>query len=260
MAYSRAVGSQCVEFVAVIRSIRAVMILFHRKKMKPYQKVAIAECHEPLVEISEQFDRVTPHPYAKLGAPYGEKSPFFVRSGILDRLIQADAELQKIRPGWKIQIFDAYRPVAVQQFMVDYTLIELVNANGLQLETLPETQREEFQQQVYQFWAMPNLNPATPPPHSTGAAIDITLIDDNGNVIDMGSEIDEISERSFPNHFPLDSEYGQHRKILSNAMISAGFKQHWNEWWHFSYGDQIWAWLTNQEDSTAHAIAKYGRV
>lgn len=228
--------------------------------MKPYQNVAIAECHEPLVEISSQFARVTPHPYAKLGAPYGTKSPFFVRQGILDRLIQADAILQKNQPGWKIQIFDAYRPVAVQQFMVDYTLNQLVNANGLKLETLSEMQKAEFLERVYQFWAMPNLNPKTPPPHSTGAAIDVTLVDQSGNVIDMGSEIDEISERSFPNHFPADSEYGRHRKILSNAMISAGFKQHWNEWWHFSHGDQIWAWLTNQADPQANAIAKYGRV
>ncbi|MCU0552806.1 MAG: D-alanyl-D-alanine dipeptidase [Leptolyngbya sp. Prado105] len=228
--------------------------------MKPYQKVPIAECYEPLVEISTQFDRVTPHPYAKLGAPYEDKSPFFVRKGILDRLLLANAELQKVRPGWKIQIFDAYRPVAVQKFMVDYTLEELVNANGLELAALSDMQREEWLQQVYQFWAMPNLNLETPPPHSTGAAIDITLINQNGNVIDMGSEIDEISARSFPHHYSEETEYGQQRKLLANAMITAGFKQHWNEWWHFSYGDQIWAWLTNQADASAHAIAKYGRV
>ncbi len=229
--------------------------------MKPYQKIAIAECHEPLVEIPDSFARVTPHPYAKLGAPYGEKSPFFVRQGVLDRLLMADSRLQTFQPGWKIQIFDAYRPVAVQQFMVDYTLKELVNANGLDLETLPATQREEFQQQVYQFWAMPNLDPATPPPHSTGASIDVTLIDETGNTIDMGSEIDEISERSFPNHFANSGlPCHQHREILAHSMISAGFKRHWNEWWHFSHGDQIWAWLTNQEDPSANAIAKYGRA
>lgn len=229
--------------------------------MKPYQKIAIAECHESLVEIPELFARVTPHPYAKLGAPYGDRSPFFVRQGILDRLLIADAHLQTLQPRWKIQIFDAYRPVAVQQFMVDYTLKELVNANGLDLETLPSTQREEFQQRVYQFWAMPNLDPATPPPHSTGAAIDVTLIDENGTAIDMGSEIDEISPKSFPNHYAdSDLPFHRHREILADSMISAGFKRHWNEWWHFSYGDQIWAWLTNQDEPGANAIAKYGRV
>ncbi|BAU15058.1 peptidase M15D, vanX D-ala-D-ala dipeptidase [Leptolyngbya sp. NIES-3755] len=229
--------------------------------MKPYQRIAIAECHEPLVELPEQFARVIPHPYTKLGAPYGDRSPFFVRQGILDRLLIADSHLQKLQPGWKIQIFDAYRPVAVQQFMVDYTLKELVNANGLDLDTLSETQREEFQQQVYQFWAMPNLDPATPPPHSTGAAIDISLLDETGNTIDMGSEIDEISERSFPNHFEnSDLPYHRHREILAKSMISAGFKRHWNEWWHFSHGDQIWAWITNQDEPGANAIARYGRV
>ena len=229
--------------------------------MKPYQRIAIAECYEPLVEIPDPFDRVIPHPYAKLGAPYGEKSPFFVRTGILDRLLQADAHLQTLQPGWKIQIFDAYRPVAVQQFMVDYTLKELVNANGLSLETLSETHREEFQQQVYQFWAVPNSDRATPPPHSTGAAIDVTLIDETGTAIDMGSEIDELSARSFPNHFAdCDLPYHRHRQILANSMIAAGFKRHWNEWWHFSHGDQIWAWLTNQDDPRVNAIAKYGRV
>lgn len=229
--------------------------------MKPYQKIMIAECDEPLVELPGQFARVSPHPYAKLGAPYGEKSPFFVRQGVLDRLLTADSKLQKLQPGWKIQIFDAYRPVADQQFMVNYTRKELVNANGLSLETLTATQREEFQQQVYQFWAIPNVDPATPPPHSTGAAIDVTLIDETGNTIDMGSEIDEISERSFPNHFAnSDLPHHRHREILANSMISAGFKRHWNEWWHFSHGDQIWAWLTNQENPAANAIAKYGRI
>ena len=210
MAHSKEVGSQPVECVAVIRSIRAAMTLCRSNNMKPYQKIAIVECHEPLVEIPAQFERVTPHPYAKLGAPYEDKSPFFVRKGILDRLLQADSYLQSLQPGWKIQIFDAYRPVAVQQFMVEYTLKELVNANGLDLEALSATQREEFQQQVYQFWAIPNLDLATPPPHSTGAAIDVTLIGANGNVIDMGSEIDEISERSFPNHF-ADPDLPYHR-------------------------------------------------
>ena len=29
-------------------------------------------------------------------------------------------------------------------------------------------------------------------------------------------------------------------------MEQAGFVQHPNEWWHFSYGDQLWSWLRNQ--------------
>lgn len=231
--------------------------------MKPYQQVAINDCHEPLVEIpSNIFAFVTPHPYQKLGAPYQDKSPFYVREGVLDRLIHANQTLQQSRPGWRIQIFDAYRPVAVQQFMVDYTFAELMNAKGLNSTTLNATQREEIWQQVYQFWAMPNLDPSMPPPHSTGGAIDVTLIDETGNAIDMGSEIDEISARSFPDYFADVQEhlYHEHRQILDFAMRSAGFVRHWNEWWHFSYGDQIWAWIMNQNQPDRSFIARYGRV
>lgn len=230
--------------------------------MKPYQQVLIEECHEPLVEIpAEVFALVLPHPYEKLGAPYGDKSPFFVRKGVLDRLLTAHNTLQEIRPGWKIQIFDAYRPVEVQQFMVDYTFVEFANAKGLD----PETQREEILQQVYQFWAVPNHNPKTPPPHSTGAAIDVTLVNEKGDVIDMGSEIDEISPRSFPNHFadssdPEKQRYHDYRTILDRAMSSGGFKRHWNEWWHFSHGDQVWAWIMSQENPSQSFVAHYGRA
>ncbi len=231
--------------------------------MKPYQSVAIAECHEPLVQIPDEFAFVTPHPYAKLGAPYGKKSPFYVRQGVCDRLLTAHKLLQQSHPGWKIQIFDAYRPVAVQQFMVDYTFVGVARAHGLNPKALTEAQREEILQQVYQFWAMPNVDPRMPPPHSTGAAIDITLMNAEGNEIDMGSPIDELSPRSFPNHFAestnlLEKTYHQHRQLLCDVMVKSGFKRHWNEWWHFSYGDQIWAWLTVQEGG--RASAKYGKA
>ncbi len=230
---------------------------------KPYQQIAIDDCQEPLVEIpSDIFAFVMPHPYQKLGAPYEEKSPFHVRKGVLDRLIHANQTLQQLRSGWKLQIFDAYRPVAVQQFMVNYTFAELVNAKKLNSATLNATQREEIWQQVYQFWAIPNLDLAMPPPHSTGAAIDLTLIDETGNAIDMGSQIDEISARSFPDYFANDKEhpYHDHRQTLDRAMRSAGFVRHWNEWWHFSYGDQIWAWMMTQNQPDRSFIARYGRI
>lgn len=232
--------------------------------MKPYQTVAIAECQDPLVEIPADLARVEPHAYVALGAPYGSRSPFYVRREVCDRLLQAQQSLEALRPGWKIQIFDAYRPVAVQQFMVDYTFGQVVSAKGLPAETLTEDQQQTIWQEVYQFWAVPNADPALPPPHSTGAAIDITLVDDQGQPVEMGSPIDEISPRSIPNHFanssdPVEQQYHQHRELLRQVMAIAGFKRHWNEWWHFSYGDQIWAWLCQQDGETS-TTAKFGRV
>ncbi|MGB7057748.1 MAG: D-alanyl-D-alanine dipeptidase, partial [Geitlerinemataceae cyanobacterium] len=114
--------------------------------MKPYQQISIAECGEPLVPIPLNLFAVeSPHPYEKLGAPYGDRSPFFLRQGVLNCLLDAQIHLQQHQPGWRIQIFDAYRPVEVQQYMVDYTFKELVTAEGLSPDKLTPTQRQAFQ-------------------------------------------------------------------------------------------------------------------
>lgn len=239
--------------------------------MKPYQQIKIQECHEPLIPIPvEKFAIESPHPYQKLGAPYHlsqANSPYFLRQKVLDSLILAQTKLQQNHPGWYIQIFDAYRPIAVQQFMVDYTFAETVKAEGLILDSpsLTKAKREAILELVYQFWAAPSLDPATPPPHSTGAAVDITLVDASGKTVDMGSPIDELSPRSYPNHF-LDSKseeaqkYHQYRQLLAEVMLSVGFQQHQQEWWHFSLGDQMWAWLTSLENNEGEVVARYGRV
>lgn len=234
--------------------------------MKPYQQVPILECGEPLVPIPlDMFAIASPHPYQFLGASYADRSPYYLRQGVLSALITAQSYLQQQRPGWRIQIFDAYRPLEVQQFMVNYSFAEVVKAQGLQLDNLSPLQQEEIWQQVYQFWAIPNYNPATPPPHSTGAAIDITLVNHHGEVVDMGSPIDEISERSHPNYFADSTDtnqqlYHAHRLLLWDIMRTAGFQRHWNEWWHFSLGDQMWAWLCQQENRDAVTSARYGRI
>ena len=227
---------------------------------KPYQRVPIEDCGEPLVPIPlDQFAVVDPHPYAVLGAPYGQRSPYYVRQGILSALLQAQTVLQTKQPDWRIQIFDAYRPIAVQRFMVEHTYEQLLQdwqqqSPGKSREQAP---KEELLAQVYQFWAAPSHDVATPPPHSTGAAIDITLVDAQHREVDMGSAIDEISVRSHPHYFadkPDGESFHHHRTLLSDAMHAAGFRQHPNEWWHFSQGDQLWAWLENT------APAQYGRV
>lgn len=233
--------------------------------MKPYHQVPIQDCGEPLVAIPlEEFAAVIPHPYAMLGAPYGDRSPYCVRSGVLVALRQAQQILQQFCPGWRIQLFDAYRPVAVQQFMVEYTFADLVRQRGLTDAELSAIDRDRLLAQVFEFWAPPNLDPAAPPPHSTGAAVDVTLVDASGAVIDMGSPIDEVSVRSHPDHFatapdPTAQGYHHHRQYLRHCFVAAGFHQHPKEWWHFSLGDQLWAWQ-HQQHTGKRAIARYGRV
>jgi len=218
--------------------------------VKPYQAVLIQECDEPLVMLPTELARVIPHPYQDLGAPYGEASPFQVRWGVAQRLVAAQTWLRE-QGSYRLQIFDAYRPVAVQQFMVEWTFQDLARSRGLPVTAAA---RQALEQEVLRFWAVPSLDPATPPPHSTGGAVDVTLITLEGEPVAMGSPIDEVSERSYPDYFQdQPGPYHAHRCLLAQAMAQAGFARHPQEWWHFSYGDQLWAWLGGE------SVAIYGR-
>ncbi|RUT07099.1 D-alanyl-D-alanine dipeptidase [Dulcicalothrix desertica PCC 7102] len=234
--------------------------------MRPYNNIPIIECNEPLVKIPlENFAVETPHPYEKLGAPYGQYSPYFLRQSVIDCLIEAQNYLQQKYPNWQIQIFDAYRPVAVQQFMVDYSFTSWIQQKKLIESDLTPTQRQQVWEEVYKIWAVPSLDMKTPPPHSTGAALDVTLVNENQEILDMGSPIDEMSDRSLPNYYDnnnhcTSNQYHSNRKLLCEVMEKAGFHRNPREWWHFSYGDQMWAWQHNEKNPNNIVTAKYGRL
>jgi len=234
--------------------------------VKPYHQIPIQDCGEPLIPIPlDNFSVEQPHPYVKLGAEYGAKSPYCLRKGVIAALLEAQFLIEKRNPQWKIRIYDAYRPVGVQQYMVNYSYNSLVKNLELQEEQLSAQQRQDLWNRVYRIWAAPSLDQKMPPPHSTGGAVDVTIVNQQGVKLDMGGEIDELSERSHPDYYLSDQDgdnqqYHFNRQLLNRAMTNAGFYQHPGEWWHFSLGDQMWAWQHNQNNPTAQAIARYGRV
>jgi D-alanyl-D-alanine dipeptidase len=226
--------------------------------------VPIRDCGEPLRELPTQLLRLEPHPYVSLGAPYGAgASPFRLRAGVIERLLRADRALRDDPQPCRLAVFDAWRPVAVQGFMVAQATAEECRRRGFEPEDAPESLLAEVRRDVARFWAEPSLDPATPPPHSTGAAVDLTLADMEGRPLAMGGAIDAIGAVSEPAHYAAvalaDSSceaalWHYRRERLGATMAAAGFARHPNEWWHFSHGDQLWAWL--QGEPQAH----YGRL
>jgi D-alanyl-D-alanine dipeptidase len=229
--------------------------------MNPYQSVPIEECNDPLVAIpAERFAFTQPHPYVVLGAPYGGASPWMLRRRVLDALLTAAAALDARRPGWRLKLFDAYRPVPVQAFMV-WREFDLQAAragrtvapcrSAAELEAREPELYAVLAATVFEFWGIPSDDPRTPPPHSTGAAIDLALQDAAGREIDMGCPIDETTARAYPDHYagaasPEMRGFHEQRQLLNEVMSSAGFSRHGNEWWHFSLGDQMWAWARGE--------------
>ena len=234
--------------------------------MKLYRTIPIHECGEPLVPIPEGlFARFDPPPYRAAGASYGDASPWMLRQGVLDALTAAQRRLQAQRPGWKIMLFDVYRPNSVQIYMVEREFGIKAKDAGLDPAKLTATQREALAEKVFKYWAIPSDDPATPPPHSTGAAMDITLADENGREVDMGSPTDEGAPPAAPDYFAkATDEPGRrahaNRCLLRDALHAEGFHQHPGEWWHFSRGDQLWAWCERESGVNPAANARYGRA
>lgn len=228
--------------------------------MKLYRTWPIAECGEPLVAIpADLFLLTTPAPYAALGAGYGDSHPWQLREGVLKSLKAAQQLLEARQPGWKLKLFDAYRPNPVQAFMVNHEFLQL--SGGRPPAAVDEVECDALWKRTYRIWAEPSSDPATPPPHSTGAALDLTLADSQGQEIPMGSPIDENSDRSNPDYFAnRDAAAHANRLFLLEIMTAAGFRRHPIEWWHFSLGDQMWAWQAFQEAPTSQIIARYGRA
>jgi len=206
------------------------------------KKIIIKECEQILVELSHEFARFSPHPYLHVGAPYDIKSPFFVREEVLERLHEAQDKLNSLKVGYKLKIFDAYRPLSVQKYMIEY-----------------DTKR--YGKEIAQkFWSPISDDVAlNPPPHSTGGALDLTIVNEQGLELDMGTKIDEFVEATLSNFDALSSTCRANRDLLLEVMTYAGFTRLPTEWWHFSYGDQIWA-VDKMDEKALHVEAKYGMI
>ncbi len=225
--------------------------------MKPWHQICIHECGDPLVPIPPVIPKILPHAYISQGAPYlNEDEPFWLRGEVLNRLFAAQDALSALVDTLHISIFDAWRPISVQKFMYDMALNQECQKRGVDsVSSLEEEERKSLIDEVGKFWALPSSDPKFPPPHTTGAAIDLTLSNSEGRLLDMGSEIDDICQEAHPNYYSQFDKsskefiYHKRRCLLSNVMLTSGFSQHPNEWWHFSYGDQLWAWSNNYSEA-----------
>jgi len=85
------------------------------------------------------------------------------------------------------------------------------------------------------------------PPHSTGAAIDIYLVDKSGKPLDMWlmvkDWVQDLDRHLSITDSPLISaEARKNRQIMSDVLEKVGFVNYPTEYWHWSYGDRYWAY------------------
>ncbi|MBJ9846625.1 D-alanyl-D-alanine dipeptidase [Citrobacter freundii] len=73
--------------------------------------------------------------------------------------------------------------------------------------------------------------------HSRGTAIDVTLMDDRGHLLDMGAGFDEMHDRSHAWHPSVPPAAQRNRLLLNAIMFGGGFVGINSEWWHFELSD-----------------------
>ncbi len=69
--------------------------------------------------------------------------------------------------------------------------------------------------------------------HNRGTAIDVTLMDEHGQILNMGTDFDEMNECSHAYHPSVPPAAQRHRLLLNAIMLAGGFIGIQSEWWHF---------------------------
>ena len=158
--------------------------------------------------------------------------------------------IELLPDGLGLCIWDAWRPFALQQELFDIFRDIVIEQFGL--AELPEEERLKV---IAEYVALPIENRDTPPFHTTGGAIDLTLIGPDGRVLEMGTAFDEIADATSTLWYedaahvgddPRAKEIQRNRRLFYHAMTTVGFVNTPYEWWHYSYGEADWACATGQ--------------
>ncbi|MFM8595465.1 MAG: M15 family metallopeptidase [Flavobacteriales bacterium] len=155
----------------------------------------------------------------------------YLQQDVATRLAKVQNALTKLKPGYHLLIFDALRPVSVQE--------KMWNA----LDTIVPVERAKFVS-----------NPKNRSLHNFGAAVDLSITDENGKLLDMGAGFDDIRkiaypclEDSFSRAGLLTTQQLSNRLLLRKLMQSQGFRQLPTEWWHYNACSRVEAKQKYQE-------------
>jgi D-alanyl-D-alanine dipeptidase len=127
----------------------------------------------------------------------------YLRSKTVIALIEANKEF--IRRGYKIKLYDCYRPLDIQKKMWK------IVSNPIYV-----------------------ADPTKGSIHNRGGAVDITLVDAGGTELDMGTSFDYFGIEASHNYTNLSETVKENRKLLKSVMTAANFNSFDSEWWHYN--------------------------
>jgi D-alanyl-D-alanine dipeptidase len=127
----------------------------------------------------------------------------YLRLKTVKALIKANSKFMKL--GYKIKLYDCYRPLDVQKKM--WSIVS--NPSYV-------------------------ANPSKGSIHNRGGAVDITLVDGNGKELNMGTAFDFFGPEASHDYKNFPEEILQNRALFKKIMISSKFQSFDSEWWHYN--------------------------
>ncbi len=148
---------------------------------------------------------------------YGDFNKCYLQPDVAEKLKCAQHCLKEKFPYYNLIVYDAARPRSVQRIMWDTV-------------DIPYIERSKYLS-----------SPTGGSLHNFGAAVDISIIDENGYVLDMGTPYDYFGELAYPREEERMIREGKltykqllNRELLRSVMQQAGFWGITTEWWHFN--------------------------
>jgi len=173
--------------------------LFARSKQKNYLNLVEITSLNPQIQVDLRY--ATDNNF--LGFPVYSKAVCYLHEDAAEALCLVQEDVESL--GYSLKIFDGYRPLRAQQMMWDLIQDERYVSN-------------------------PAVNKGR---HTRGTAVDLTLVDAEGNEVEMPSEFDDFTEKANSNFSEISDEAKKNRALLKLVMEKHGFTQFEFEWWHF---------------------------
>nr|WP_314246839.1 M15 family metallopeptidase [Capnocytophaga leadbetteri] len=140
----------------------------------------------------------------------------YLRKSTAEALVKANEAFKQL--GYRIKLFDCYRPLSVQKKM---------------WKILPGTHYV--------------ANPAKGSKHNRGAAVDLTLVDAQGKELNMGTPFDFFGKEAHHTYTKHSKEVLENRKLLKETLDKFNFKSIYSEWWHYEYRPEMQSKVENFE-------------
>lgn len=140
----------------------------------------------------------------------------YLRKSTAEALVKANEAFKQL--GYRIKLFDCYRPLSVQKKM---------------WKILPGTHYV--------------ANPAKGSKHNRGAAVDLTLVDAQGKELNMGTPFDFFGKEAHHTYTEHPKEVLENRKLLKETLDKYNFKSIYSEWWHYEYRPEMQLKVENFE-------------